>query len=634
MFRSGESVNIDNVEQLRHHAPREGEFLSGMGVQRLILAPVWQDGEISAFIGVDNPSVNAHASGQIETIAMLLADRLVRDKTKDRLQELLNLHYEDILKATDLGLWVIRLKKDGSAQEMYVDQTMRSILGIRENLTPQEVYHHWYNRINPGYFHYVNYSLEHMIESGRTVELRYTWNHPIKGETTVRFLGIRVADLEDYICLEGYHREINEVDMPHYMPEATSIIFEYNESKASIYFHNKRHPLAGEEEREDNFPQCWVESGMVHPHFARQFADVFRDIRNKPDQNGRELRLKTKDGGYEWFKLKTRHLSSDSHDANTMIVILDPANQTRTMELEYSRQKDFYNAILAEKIAYAEIDMESHRILHMGGLWANYADKTTRNETPYEQVMLHYADLLVHPEDLKSYKSFIQADSVYGMLDQKDGNKIQLRRLINGEMRWVELTAHTFQDGVTGNVFALMYMRDIDAAKRRELQHELAATRDPLTKVFNRLTFEEEVVRHMTENREANCGTLLLIDMDNFKEVNDRYGHSEGDAVLMALTDILLTTFRRKDLIGRFGGDEFLVFLKNVTDKKVINRRMEELKSALVGLGQWNVTCSVGAVRIPAGPFDYGESIRKADEAMYFSKDKGKNAFSFYDELR
>lgn len=96
--------------------------------------------------------------------------------------KLLNLHDEDILKTTNLGLWVIRLSKDGTHGEMYVDQTMRKVLGIRGELTAEECCRHWYDRSSEGYFHYVNFSVRHMIETG---------------ETTVRCLGTRVADLGD-----------------------------------------------------------------------------------------------------------------------------------------------------------------------------------------------------------------------------------------------------------------------------------------------------------------------------------------------------------------------------------------------------------------------------------------------------
>ena len=94
-----------------------------------------------------------------------------------------------------------------------------------------------------------------------------------------------------------------------------------------------------------------------------------------------------------------------------------------------------------------------------------------------------------------------------------------------------------------------------------------------------------------------------------------------------------MTTFRRKDLIGRFGGDEFLVFLKNVTDRAVISRRLEELQQMLANVDGHTVTCSIGAVQIRREGFSYDRSLRQADIAMYRSKDLGRNTYCHYEDL-
>ena len=559
-----------------------------------------------------------------------LQERLIKEQAEG-----LHVHSEDILKVTKLGLWVIRQSKDGRINQMFADDTLKEIMGIQGDITPEECYYHWYNRINNGYFRYVNYSVKNMIDTGNIVELEYTWNHPEKGEVTVRCLGVRVADSDGMICLHGYHREINEVDRPNFLPDATSTIFEYNEKKKAVYFHTDRGALAGSEEKEEDFPACWIASGMVHPHFVKQFEAVFTNIQEQPELEGQEFLLKAKDGSFDWFKMKTRHLGDGDQDANIMVVLLDPAKQERIMELEYMRQKDFYKAVLSDAIAYAEIDMESHRILTVGGLWSAYADEKTRNEKTYEEVLTQYKHLVVHPEDVEAYEKFLNVSTLRELMGQgKDTGKLQLRRIVDGKMHWVELTGHIFQEQFSENIYALIYMKDIDAEKRREMAQELAATRDPLTKVYNRSAFEEEVVRHMLGTEEGACGTLVMLDMDNFKYINDNYGHAVGDQVLKRLADVLLTTFRRKDIIGRLGGDEFVVFLKNVTNKETIDHRMEELGAALTKGNEYRTTCSVGITFVYQENFSYGECLNRADIALYKSKEMGKNRYCYYEEKK
>lgn len=312
-----------------------------------------------------------------------------------------------------------------------------------------------------------------------------------------------------------------------------------------------------------------------------------------------------------------------------MVVILDPARQERAMELEFMRQKDFYHAILSEKIAYAEIDMESHRILSAGGLWSACVD----NEKDYYQVLLQNMEQVVHPEDAAAYARFISEETLQEVMSQKkDTAKLQLRRLIDGKMHWVELVGHVFQDRLTENVYGMLYMQDIDAQKRRELEQEIAATRDPLTKVYNRRAFEQEVTEFILQSESDVAGALIILDLDNFKEINDTFGHAEGDKVLKQMADVLLSTFRRKDLIGRFGGDEFLIFLKNTTDRAVIDRRMKEMSSALLGMNQYNCTCSVGIAFVNREDFHYETCLKHADIALYQSKNRGKNTHSYYRE--
>lgn len=626
LFRMGESIIIDDIEDIKEASPEEYETLAVQNITHLIVSPIWHDQRVISFIGVDNPRKHLHDVGHVQTISLFLADRILKDRTKDRLKELLNLHYSDILKTTQLGLWVIRLSKDGSRAEMYADQTMRSVLGIREPLTPEECYHHWYSRIKDGYFHYVNYSVQNMINTGHTVELSYTWNHPEKGEVTVRCLGTRVEDMGDMICLEGYHREINQVDRPHFLPDEKSIIFEYNKDKRSIYFHNSRVPLAGTGEKEEDFPNCWLRQGIVHPHFLRRFAAIFSDISSCPELEGEELLLKTAEGTYEWFKMKTHYLGDSQQDAKTMVVILDPAKQERAMELEFLRQKDFYRAILSESIAYAEIDMESHEILAAGGLW----EPCQKQGQDYLNTLLQCAELTAYPEDAAAYCRFLSEETLSRVMAAgKDREKIQLRCFVAGQLRWVELTGHVFRDQLTENVYALLYVQDIDARKQRELEQEKAATRDPLTQLFNRSAFQKEVMEHIARSRSDTAGALVILDLDNFKPINDTYGHAEGDRVLQQLADVLMTTFRRKDLIGRFGGDEFLIFLKDLSDKDVIDRRMQELRRNLLTANHHGCTCSAGITFVRRKDFHYETYLKEADQALYQSKKQGKNTYSY-----
>ena len=173
---------------------------------------------------------------------------------------------------------------------------------------------------------------------------------------------------------------------------------------------------------------------------------------------------------------------------------------------------------------------------------------------------------------MEEYEHHMDVNHMKEMYRQgTDTWKYSFRRYINEKLCWVEMVTHVFQDRYTENMYALLYLKNIDAEKKRELAQENAAQRDPLTNVYNRSAFEYEVV-HFVETMGQNAtGALILLDIDDFKKINDRYGHLKGDETLKALTDILKHTFRSQDLIGRLGGDEFLVFVKGVNTLSLIH---------------------------------------------------------------
>lgn len=179
------------------------------------------------------------------------------------------------------------------------------------------------------------------------------------------------------------------------------------------------------------------------------------------------------------------------------------------------------------------------------------------------------------------------------------------------------------------NTYALIYLKNIDVQMRRELAHQDAARRDPLTRVYNRNIFRSEVEEYMSDSDRNRKGVLILLDVDNFKRINDRFGHLEGDKALKRVTDLLKSVFRSGDLIGRLGGDEFMVFIKGSIQQEVLENRVQSFLAALQKDEKEPITCSAGITFVHAEGFSFEESICQADMALYKSKQMGKNHFCY-----
>jgi diguanylate cyclase (GGDEF)-like protein/PAS domain S-box-containing protein len=195
---------------------------------------------------------------------------------------------------------------------------------------------------------------------------------------------------------------------------------------------------------------------------------------------------------------------------------------------------------------------------------------------------------------------------------------------------WCEITAVAMRQGLP-DAAILLLINDVTERRRREVRLRQLAERDPLTGLHNRRSFvhalRERLAALDRPVRRAGGGwTLLLIDLDGFKEVNDTCGHAVGDAVLTAVASAIRDRTRLDDTVGRLGGDEFAVlFRSDVADTVAIGEQIIEriARGAATVAGAPPVTASVGIVRLRAGR-RAEEMLEAADRAMYRAKRAGK----------
>ena len=173
---------------------------------------------------------------------------------------------------------------------------------------------------------------------------------------------------------------------------------------------------------------------------------------------------------------------------------------------------------------------------------------------------------------------------------------------------------------------------DITPRKCMEEKLKILANTDPLTGLFNRRVFlerlEEETKR--LKRSSNHCASLLMLDLDLFKHVNDNYGHTTGDKVLCCFAKILITTLRSIDLIARLGGEEFAILLPSTTPKGafIIAERLRlKVANNLIEYQNYKVkfTVSIGIAALSNKDNDYEEVLHRADVALYTAKDKGRN---------
>lgn len=601
------------------------------GIFSLIMVPIIKNDEVIGVIELDNPRKQADKEMHIRALANFLSYSVCSDEKKQLSLQQENAEEKSILDMLNVGLWMIRC--GNGKKEMFIDDTMRYVMGMQEIGTPEENYAYWYDRICTGYYQYVDNSVQRMVDSWEIVQLEYTWNHPKKGEVVVRCTGIRIPGTQGEICIKGYHRIISDIEQTKSMETDNSkMVFEYNETSKIAFFHYGQDILEGCKGKEENFPQCWVDRQIVHPKYIKSFLRYFTLLRMKDRFEDLEVPLRVSMGKYEWFVMSLRHLSKSEKDIDAVIATVKPFGEYRQLQMRCQKTEMFYQGLLSETVAYAEIDLESGQLTSIGGLWSIYETEYCETEGTFVDFILYKMSGYLTKEKMDSLNMYRSEEGRNAIFAKNElCRRYVYKRMIRDEIHWVELVCHLFREETTNNAYMLMYLRDIDDEKKRERKRIKAAMEDHLTRLLNRYAFEVKVTNYVQADRNRISGALIIFDVDNFKKINDLKGHLAGDLALQRFAEILRTTFSKEDYIGRLGGDEFLVFVKEVQKVTGLTKKIKwvlEKTKQYIGL---ETSCSAGITLVKSDSFEFKTCLQEADIALYKIKRSGKDGYSYYD---
>lgn len=177
---------------------------------------------------------------------------------------------------------------------------------------------------------------------------------------------------------------------------------------------------------------------------------------------------------------------------------------------------------------------------------------------------------------------------------------------------------------------------DITEERKQIESLQLRAEKDALTGIYNRAETERQIKKYLADNSDS-MGALFMIDTDNFKQINDTQGHMIGDVVLTEMASGMKKIMRDTDIVGRIGGDEFTVFMKQIPSPETAKKKADEMLYMFRHLFEGEkspvkVTCSIGIAVYPQDGNTFKEIYASADKALYRAKSLGKNNYVIYDE--
>ncbi len=308
---------------------------------------------------------------------------------------------------------------------------------------------------------------------------------------------------------------------------------------------------------------------------------------------------------------------------------------TVSQELEYQQllidaTKGMYENVFELDITHGRAYGEKTRLF--------FESIGTSADAPYEKALELISQKQIKQEYVQGYLDTFSPQNIIKAY-QNGQSELFYDVVVKGGDKpdyWLRIRARIFYWASDHSVRMITYRQNIDEEKRHEQKMLLMAQCDLLTGLYNKSTTEQYVDEIMAaSSKTAYPHALLMLDIDDFKGINDTYGHVTGDQVLKEVANMLRKSARVSDIPGRIGGDEFVLFLKDIPSAGWVENHTAEIseklnREMLIDGKEISVSISIGMAVSPKGGTNFEALYRNADSALYLSKHSGKGRYSIY----
>lgn len=385
-----------------------------------------------------------------------------------------------------------------------------------------------------------------------------------------------------------------------------------------------------------NIPESFIEKGIVLPESIDEYRKIYEDISaGKPDGCAK-IHMAAFNGKPHWLDFKYSVIETENGKASTVAISFSDITDTHEKELAYElyRQTIESNNRRGREIVFFETDVTQNTVEKTGGrlLPINFINHSNRKEH------LSYVaeNFIENKEERQKFMSVFSRENIITMY--QDGTRSIQNSwhtlFPNGEHRWLQTEIKLIEDPYSHNIKSYTIVTDITAEKKAALKAQKQAETDGMTGLYNKTTTETLVRKQLAADKGRPCA-IIVADLDDLKNINDNLGHAQGDIAIKGFARVLSSHFCSTDIIGRIGGDEFMVFIDGAVGGSKLSSQMTELirKFAALRIGENSdiaVHGSIGIVTSITGRETFDELYKKADKALYHTKRNGKNDYAFY----
>lgn len=381
-----------------------------------------------------------------------------------------------------------------------------------------------------------------------------------------------------------------------------------------------------------NMPDSMIESGMIHPDSVDEIKRMYDAIHRGKKTCAYTVRVYNKNHELRWLKMNCSTVFDDHGKPIRAIGITRDVTAEKEMEQKLAIEMQYRDSLVSDVMCAYEVNLTQDEVINLSSDWAvmlGLPDNVTY--TKLVDTVKEKAVSAAHWDTLDGTMGrFSLLDAFYS--GKREVSCEYRRRSSNGQTHWVNNTAYMIQASGDNDSFAFIYLKDIDEQKKRENDLKEKAERDALTGLFNRNTVSLLIGRRLNGK-----GTMFMMDIDNFKHINDTYGHLYGDAVLSEFANKLSAIFSGKSVLGRLDGDGFVALVSNPPDRvSVLGLARQICKNMHTEYAtdgyRCIISCSIGIAFAPEDGDSFDTLYEKADIALYHAKSLGKNRYSVYNK--
>lgn len=377
--------------------------------------------------------------------------------------------------------------------------------------------------------------------------------------------------------------------------------------------------------------------GTIMDEYLDEFYQAFEEIKKGRRHIDCIVKVQLATKKEVWNKITLTGITDQNGHTLRAVGLIEDITRQKEAEIAFKREEQYRQAILSDAMGvfvanFTKGVFESCQVMDkrctkagIGESYDAYIYKIANNRIP-EYDRQKFLDTFTRANVLAAFEEGKQEIKLEYNIFNDDNTNV-----------WVESSIRLVIDNITNEKKGFIYIMDIDERKRKELSLTHKSESDQLTNLYNKIASEKYIRESLSLKKDTIIGAFMMIDIDHFKDINDTFGHPYGDQFLKEVAKVLQSSFRKGDILGRLGGDEFCVYFVAMSKQHISEaavRLSEKIQKIQTPENRIKVSCSIGIATCQGYPKSFETIYKEADSALYSVKKNGRNGFAFFGQQR